>query len=229
VFDRFTEVARQVVVLAQQEARSLGHRWIGTEHLLLGLLRVDSPVRRALEDAGLTVERARAAAAVAVGISDEALDGQLPFTSRARRALETSAQEAKRLRSGTIAPEHLLLGALAVSGTAACIVRDAAIDLGRLLETVVPGEHVDAERFRLEDAQPERTIDPSDRAAPRPEATPAGPLDPQLLDRPSRELLEAANQAKVDAIERDDFAAAAELRDAERRLQSVLRDLARLL
>jgi ATP-dependent Clp protease ATP-binding subunit ClpA len=229
MFERFTETARQVVVLAQAEARSLGHAWIGTEHLLLGLLVAESPVRWALEDEGLTLEATRAAAVALVGSSDTAPVGQIPFTREARRVLEGSLRESARLGTGTIGPEHLLLAVLGTSGTAVCLLRDAAIDVGRLLAAAVRDEGVDPERYGLAAAAPERTVDPADRAAPRPETAAAEFRESPLFDRPARELLEAAKQAKEDAIERDDVPAAAALRLVERRLRAALQDLDRLL
>jgi ATP-dependent Clp protease ATP-binding subunit ClpC len=128
VFERFTERAREVVVLAQDEARALKHNYIGTEHLLLGLLRnEDSPAQRVLESFELTVEEARARVARIIGQGDEVTTGQIPFTPRAKKVLELSLREALDLGHNYIGTEHILLGLLRENeGVAVEIVRDFA-------------------------------------------------------------------------------------------------------
>ena len=112
MFERFTERARQVVVLAQDEARALKHNYIGTEHILLGLLREnDGLAAQALQSIGLWLDRARAAVVAGEGGS-EAIDGQIPFTPDAKRLLERSLREAVRMSHNYIGTEHLLLGLL---------------------------------------------------------------------------------------------------------------------
>jgi ATP-dependent Clp protease ATP-binding subunit ClpC len=113
VFERYTEPSRQVIVLAQEEARLMRHGHIGTEHLLLGLARVDDASSSApLAGLGLTVERARAEVVrhVPVGSHDES--GAIPFTGAAREALEVALREALGLGHSAIRPGHLLLGVL---------------------------------------------------------------------------------------------------------------------
>jgi ATP-dependent Clp protease ATP-binding subunit ClpC len=111
VFERFTERARQVIVLAQDEARKLKHDYIGTEHLLLGLLREEEgPAARALESLGLTLEEVRAHVARTVGQGDEVATGQIPFTPRSKKVLELSLREAIELGHNYIGTEHILLG-----------------------------------------------------------------------------------------------------------------------
>jgi ATP-dependent Clp protease ATP-binding subunit ClpC len=111
VFERFTERARQVVVFAQVEARALKHNYIGTEHLLLGLLRDEQGnAARVLESLGVTVEEARAQVARMVGRGDELTTGQIPFTPRAKKVLTLSLREAISLGHHHIGTEHLLLG-----------------------------------------------------------------------------------------------------------------------
>jgi ATP-dependent Clp protease ATP-binding subunit ClpC len=98
VFERFTERARQVVVLAQEEARTLKHNYIGTEHLLLGLLREEQGIpARVLESLDVTVERVRAQVVRTVGAGEEVTDGQIPFTPRAKKVLELALREALSL------------------------------------------------------------------------------------------------------------------------------------
>ena len=111
VFERFTERARQVVVLAQDEARALKHNYIGTEHILLGLLREEEGLAaRVLESLDITVEEVRAQVARIVGQGDEVTSGQIPFTPRAKKVLELALREALSLGHNYIGTEHILLG-----------------------------------------------------------------------------------------------------------------------
>jgi ATP-dependent Clp protease ATP-binding subunit ClpC len=111
MFERFTERARQVVVLAQDEARALGHNFIGTEHLLLGLLREEEGLgARVLDSFGVTLEEVRAQVARIVGQGDEQQTGQIPFTPRAKKTLELALREAISLGHDSIGTEHILLG-----------------------------------------------------------------------------------------------------------------------
>jgi len=111
MFERFTERARQVVVLAQDEARELKHEYIGTEHLLLGLLREEEGVAaRALAGLGVTLDEVRARVRAAAPAGERAPVGQIPFTPRAKRALELSLREALAHGHNHIGTEHLLLG-----------------------------------------------------------------------------------------------------------------------
>lgn len=131
MFERFTERARQVVVLAQNESRGLGQPWIGTEHLLLGVLREDGEPAEALTAAGLSLDAARKLIVELVGDCGERIvAGQIPFTPQAKRALEASFNQSVRLRE-EVTPRLLLLGVLIQrSDTAACVLRDAGIDVG---------------------------------------------------------------------------------------------------
>src|SRR3979411_218444 len=111
MFERFTERARQVVVLAQEEARTLKHNYIGTEHILLGLLREEEGLAaRVLESLDITVERVRAQVVRIVGSGEEAPSGQIPFTPRAKKVLELALREALSLGHNYIGTEHILLG-----------------------------------------------------------------------------------------------------------------------
>ncbi len=112
MFERFTEPARQVVVMAQAQARELGHSYIGTEHLLLGLLGVtDGAAARALRSLGLSLEQARASVVELVGQgAAEISGGQIPFTPRAKKVLEVALREALALGHKYIGTEHILLG-----------------------------------------------------------------------------------------------------------------------
>ena len=113
MFERFTERARQVVVLAQDEARALKHNYIGTEHILLGLLREEEGLAaRVLESLDITVEEVRAQVARIVGQGDEVTTGQIPFTPRAKKVLELALREALSLGHNYIGTEHILLALL---------------------------------------------------------------------------------------------------------------------
>ena len=127
MFERFTEPARQVVVLAQDEARTLRHNYIGTEHLLLGLLREDGAAARALDECDVTVEEVQAQVARIIGQGDEVTTGQIPFTPRAKKVLELSLREALDGGDNYIGPEHIMLGLLREGkGVAARILMDFA-------------------------------------------------------------------------------------------------------
>jgi len=111
VFERFTERARQVVVIAQSEARALKHNYIGTEHLLLGLLREEEGIAaRVLMSFDVTVEEVRAQVARIIGQGDEVVGGHIPFTPRSKKILELSLREALAVGHNYIGTEHILLG-----------------------------------------------------------------------------------------------------------------------
>ena len=138
MFERFTERARQVIVLAQDEARALGHAYIGTEHLLLGLLREEQGLAaRVLESLNVTLETTRAQVEQIVGRGeDETATGQIPFTPRAKKTLELALREGLALHHNYIGTEHILLGLARL---------DEGVAYRILLE-----DGVDAERIRVE-------------------------------------------------------------------------------
>jgi len=111
MFERFTERARRVVVLAQEEARMLDHNYIGTEHILLGLIHEgDGVAARVIESMGLTLEAARGEVEQMIGRGSAAPSGHIPFTPRAKKVLELSLREALELNITYIGTEHILLG-----------------------------------------------------------------------------------------------------------------------
>jgi ATP-dependent Clp protease ATP-binding subunit ClpA len=117
MFERFTERARRVVVLAQEEARMLGHSHIGSEHLLLGLMDEQSGIAaRVLGSAGITLEGARAQVGEIAGPGSQPGTAPIPFTPRVKRILELSLREARNQKKGYIGPEHILLGLIRDSG-----------------------------------------------------------------------------------------------------------------
>ena len=111
MFERFTNRARHAVVLAQEEARRLQHNYIGTEHVLLGLLgEPDGLACRALEGVGMSLESARGEVTAIVGTGAASLSGHIPFTPRAKKTLELALREALQLHHNYIGTEHILLG-----------------------------------------------------------------------------------------------------------------------
>ena len=130
MFERFTERARQVVVLAQEEARVLKHNYIGTEHILLGLLREEeSLAARVLRSFDVTVESARALVVRIVGSGEEVTSGHIPFTPGAKKVLEYALREALSHAHDDIATYHILLGLLRQKdGVGARVLRDLAVD-----------------------------------------------------------------------------------------------------
>lgn len=111
MFERFGDRSRRVVVLAQEEARALGHGHIGTEHLMLGLLHAEAGVSaQVLAAAGVTLDAARVQVAEIAGSGGKAPAGHIPFTPRAKRVLELALREALVLRQSYITPEHVLFG-----------------------------------------------------------------------------------------------------------------------
>jgi ATP-dependent Clp protease ATP-binding subunit ClpC len=141
VFERFTERARQIVVLAQDEARRLGHDYIGTEHLLLGLLREEEGLAaRVLDSLGITVEdvRAQVASIVGRGADKPGTTGQIPFTPRAKKVLELSLREAMSLGHNYIGTEHVLLGLVRENeGVAARVLLDFDADAEKVRDRVI--------------------------------------------------------------------------------------------
>ena len=137
VFERFTDDARQVVVRAQAEARRLGHNWIGTEHVLLGLLDEQAGIAaEVLESLGLGYDETVEGIVRFVDRGDEVTQRQIPFTPRTKRVLELSLREALSLGDNYIGPEHILLGLVRErEGIAARVLRE--LDIGD--ETVRSG------------------------------------------------------------------------------------------
>jgi len=130
MFERFTERARQVIVLAQDEARLLKHTYIGTEHILLGLLREEEGLAaRVLDTLDITADEVRAQIVRIVGQGDEVDTGQIPFTPRVKKVLELALQEALERDHNYIGTEHILLGLVREDGgVGARILRDFDAD-----------------------------------------------------------------------------------------------------
>ncbi len=139
MFERFTERARKVVVFAQEEARTLRHNYIGTEHILLGLLREQEGLAsKVLGSLDITVERVRDEVVRIVGSGEEITSGQIPFTPRAKRVLELALREALGLGHDYIGTEHILLGlARENEGVGTRILLDFGVDSERIRGEVI--------------------------------------------------------------------------------------------
>jgi ATP-dependent Clp protease ATP-binding subunit ClpC len=185
VFERFTERARQVVVLAQDEARALKHNYIGTEHILLGLLREEEGLAaRVLESLDITVEEVRAQVARIVGQGDEVTTGQIPFTPRAKKVLELALREALSLGHNYIGTEHILLGLVRENeGVAARILLDF---------------DADAEKIRNEIIR--MLSGPGRRQGGTAGATGEKGKSSKLLDQFGRNLTKQASEGKLDPV-----------------------------
>ena len=139
MFDRFTDRARRVIVLAQDEARMLNHNYIGTEHLLLGLIHEGEGVAaKALESLGISLEAVRAQVEEIIGQGQQAPTGHIPFTPRAKKVLELSMREALQLNHPYIGTEHILLGLIREGeGVAAQVLIKLGADLNRVRNQVL--------------------------------------------------------------------------------------------
>src|SRR5712664_959971 len=139
MFERFTDASRRVVVLAQEEARILNHDYIGTEHILLGLLREGEGVAaRALESLGISLDAVRQQVEEIIGQGQQAPSGHIPFTPRAKKVLELSLREALQLGHNYIGTEHILLGLIREGeGVAAQVLQKLGADLGRVRQQVI--------------------------------------------------------------------------------------------
>jgi ATP-dependent Clp protease ATP-binding subunit ClpC len=192
LFERFTERARQVVVLAQEEARTLKHNYIGTEHILLGLLREEEGLAaRVLESLDITVERVRAQVVRIVGSGEEVTSGQIPFTPRAKKVLELALREALSLGHNYIGTEHILLGLVRENeGVAARILLDFDADSDKIRNEVIrmlsgPGGR-----------RPGQAAGSTGSGAP----AEAGKKSSKLLDQFGRNLTKLAEDGKLDPV-----------------------------
>src|SRR5213076_684874 len=139
MFERFTDRARRVVVLAQEEARMLNHNYIGTEHILLGLIHEGEGVAaKSLESLGIALEGVRSQVEEIIGQGQQAPSGHIPFTPRAKKVLELSLREALQLGHNYIGTEHILLGLIREGeGVAAQVLVKLGADLSRVRQQVI--------------------------------------------------------------------------------------------
>jgi ATP-dependent Clp protease ATP-binding subunit ClpC len=173
MFERFTDRARRVVVLAQEESRLLSHNYIGTEHLLLGLLAEREGIAaRALESLNVTLEAAREQVEEIIGPGQQQPHGHIPFTPRAKKILELSLREALTMGSEVIDTQHLLLGLVDEGdGVGAQILRRFGATAQTVREEVT----------RLVDAEPQAEATPTPRAPRAVSVTRTLRVDPDAL------------------------------------------------
>ncbi len=186
MFERFTDRARRVVVLAQEEARMLNHNYIGTEHILLGLIHEGEGVAaKALESLGISLEAVRQQVEEIIGQGQQAPSGHIPFTPRAKKVLELSLREALQLGHNYIGTEHILLGLIREGeGVAAQVLVKLGADLNRVRQQVIQ---------LLSGYQGK---EPASAGGPA-EGTPSTSL---VLDQFGRNLTAAAREGKLDPV-----------------------------
>jgi ATP-dependent Clp protease ATP-binding subunit ClpA len=202
MFERFTDRARRVIVLAQEEARLLNHNYIGTEHLLLGLAHEGQGVAaKALELLGIRLEVLRSQVQGIIGQGQQAPTGHIPFTPRAKKVLELSLRESQQLGHNYIGTEHILLGLLREGeGVAAQVLVKLGGNLSRVRQQVIQLLSGSAG-------------DPEAAAGTRP----VHMAVPDDLREVEEQLAEVRRQKEA-AIDAQDFDRAAALRDAEEEL-----------
>ncbi|MGO2124621.1 ATP-dependent Clp protease ATP-binding subunit [Glutamicibacter arilaitensis] len=191
MFERFTDRARRVVVLAQEEARMLNHNYIGTEHLLLGLIHEgDGVAAKALESLNISLGAVREQVQEIIGKGQQAPSGHIPFTPRAKKVLELSLREALQLGHNYIGTEHILLGLIREGeGVAAQVLVKLGADLGRVRQQVIQ---------LLSGYQGgKETASAGVSSGGQQEGTPAGSA---VLDQFGRNLTAAAREGKLDPV-----------------------------
>ncbi len=186
MFERFTDRARRVVVLAQEEARMLNHNYIGTEHILLGLIHEGEGVAaKGLEALGISLEAVRSQVEEIIGQGQQAPSGHIPFTPRAKKVLELSLREALQLGHNYIGTEHILLGLIREGeGVAAQVLVKLGADLNRVRQQVIQ---------LLSGYQGKEAVAQGGPA----EGTPTTSL---VLDQFGRNLTQAAREGKLDPV-----------------------------
>ncbi|PMB98646.1 ATP-dependent Clp protease ATP-binding subunit [Brevibacterium luteolum] len=188
MFERFTDRARRVVVLAQEEAKILKHNYIGTEHILLGLIHEGEGIAaKALEGMGISLEQVRDQVTEIIGQGQQAPSGHIPFTPRAKKVLELSLREALQLGHTYIGTEHILLGLIREGeGVAAQVLVKLGADLARVRQEVIK---------LISGYQGKEPVGAT--SGGREEGTPSGSL---VLDQFGRNLTAAAREGKLDPV-----------------------------
>ncbi|HEY3016786.1 MAG TPA: Clp protease N-terminal domain-containing protein, partial [Nocardioides sp.] len=189
MFERFTDRARRVVVLAQEEARMLSHNYIGTEHILLGLIHEGEGVAaKALESLDISLEAVRAQVEEIIGQGQQAPSGHIPFTPRAKKVLELSLREALQLGHSYIGTEHILLGLIREGeGVAAQVLQKLGADLNRVRQQVIQL----LSGFQGKESTSSGTPSPGSSEAPS---------SSLVLDQFGRNLTQAAREGKLDPV-----------------------------
>jgi ATP-dependent Clp protease ATP-binding subunit ClpC len=188
MFERFTDRARRVVVLAQEEARMLNHNYIGTEHILLGLIHEGEGVAaKALESLGISLDAVRQQVEEIIGQGQQAPSGHIPFTPRAKKVLELSLREALQLGHNYIGTEHILLGLIREGdGVAAQVLVKLGADLNRVRQQVIQLLH------GYQGKEPAGSAGTAGA-----EAAPSTSL---VLDQFGRNLTQGAREGKLDPV-----------------------------
>ena len=186
MFEKFTDKARRVVVLAQEEAKLLNHNYIGTEHILLGLIHEGEGVAaKALEALGINLEQVREQVQEIIGQGQQAPSGHIPFTPRAKKVLELSLREALQLGHSYIGTEHLLLGLIREGeGVAAQVLTKLGADTNKVRQQVIQ---------LLSGYQGKEAVSVGGESAPQPKGS-------QILDQYGRNLTHAAADGKLDPV-----------------------------
>src|SRR6185369_14723991 len=189
MFERFTDRARRVVVLAQEEARLLNHSYIGTEHILLGLIHEGEGVAaKALESLGISLEAVRSQVEEIIGQGGSSPSGHIPFTPRAKKVLELSLREALQLGHNYIGTEHILLGLIREGeGVAAQVLVKLGADLSRVRQQVI--QLLSGYAGSKESGAP--------TGGGSTESAPSGSL---VLDQFGRNLTQLAREKKLDPV-----------------------------
>jgi ATP-dependent Clp protease ATP-binding subunit ClpC len=189
MFERFTDRARRVVVLAQEEARMLNHNYIGTEHILLGLIHEGEGVAaKALESLSISLDGVREQVQEIIGQGQQAPSGHIPFTPRAKKVLELSLREALQLGHNYIGTEHILLGLIREGeGVAAQVLVKLGADLNRVRQQVI----------QLLSGYQGKESTGAGVGQSQAEGTPAGSV---VLDQFGRNLTQAARENKLDPV-----------------------------
>ncbi len=189
MFERFTDRARRVLVLAQEEARLLNHSFIGTEHILLGLIHEgEGLAAKALESLGISLEAVREKVEETIGPAGSAPTGSPPFTPRAKKVLELSLREALQLGHNYIGTEHMLLGLVREGeGVAAQVLQSLGADLPRVRQQVI----------QLLSGYQGRDPATAPAGGPASQETPAGS---PVLDQFGRNLTQLAREHKLDPV-----------------------------
>ena len=186
MFEKFTDKARRVVVLAQEEAKLLNHNYIGTEHILLGLIHEGEGVAaKALEALGINLEQVREQVQEIIGQGQQAPTGHIPFTPRAKKVLELSLREALQLGHSYIGTEHLLLGLIREGeGVAAQVLTKLGADTNKVRQQVIQ---------LLSGFQGKEAVSVGGENSPQPKGS-------QILDQFGRNLTHAAAEGKLDPV-----------------------------
>jgi len=235
MFERFTDRARRVVVLAQEEARLLKHGYIGTEHILLGLIREEDGIAaQALESLGIGLDVVRQRVGEIIGEGDQVPSGHIPFTPRAKKVLELSLREALQMGHNYIGTEHILLGLIAEGeGVAARVLTELDADAKRVRTQVIrllqgrseeaptpvparslPGSVPPGRRDRSQLAGMRVRLDGLEARLAAIEGRAGTGPDERAID----EELARVRADKESAVGSQDYERAAQLRDKEKRL-----------